>query len=162
MRFKTFEREQSRHLNQAAETAGAIRQLIVERDAARREHEERTKQLAAEARKAEDARAQIERQFEARRQVEPTFERRIPELDRELREVNKLYAQLLQIEKQTAQTRQELIKLRERIVAIPNEKSDLRTQHLRAVTEARVLEERLAQQVKTVTAARAESRGCGS
>ncbi len=151
--IQNVEREQSRHLNEAAAHSMEIRGLNEERALARRSHLEARKQQEAELRKAGEAKAQIERQIAEKRKVEPKFQQRIPELDRELRETNKLYSELLVLEKQTPQTKQEIIRLRERIVAIPNEKNDLRTSHLRSVTELRTLEEKLAHQVEAVAAA---------
>jgi len=70
-----------------------------------------------------------------------------------LRELNKVYSELLLIDRHTAKTRQELVRIRERIVSIPNEKSDLRTQHLRIVSEMRRLEEALRPISENATAA---------
>jgi chromosome segregation ATPase len=150
--IQNVEREQSRHLNEAAAHSMEVRRLSGERDAARRSHQEARKELEADLRRASEKKAQLERQVAEKRKVEPKFQQRIPELDRELRETNKLYSELLLVEKQTPQTKQELIRLRERIVAIPNEKSDLRTSHLRSVTELRTFEENLARQVEYVAA----------
>jgi chromosome segregation ATPase len=151
--IQNVEREQSRHLNEAAAHSMEIRRLNEERERARRSHVETRKQQEAELRKAQETKTQLERQVGEKRKVEPKFQQRIPELDRELRETNKLYSELLLLEKQTPQTKQEIIRLRERIVAIPNEKSDLRTSHLRSVTDLRTLEENLARQAEAVTAA---------
>jgi chromosome segregation ATPase len=151
--IQNVEREQSRHLNEAAAHSLEVRQLNTERESVRRSHLEVRRQQEAELRKANEAKAQLERQVAEKRKVEPKFQQRIPELDRELRETNKLYSELLVMEKQTPQTKQEIIRLRERIVAIPNEKNDLRTSHLRSVTELRTLEESLARQAGAVAAA---------
>lgn len=151
--IQNVEREQSRHLNEAAAHSMEVRRLHGEREASRRSYQEARKQLEADLRKAGETKAQLERQVAEKRKVEPKFQQRIPELDRELRETNKLYSELLVLEKQTPQTKQEIIRLRERIVAIPNEKNDLRTSHLRSVTELRTLEENLVRQVEAAIAA---------
>jgi chromosome segregation ATPase len=151
--IQNVEREQSRHLNEAAAHSMEVRRLHEDRERARRSRLETRKQEEGELRKANETKAQIERQVAERRKVEPKFQQRIPELDREFRETNKLYSELLLLEKQTPQSKQEIIRLRERIVAIPNEKNDLRTSHLRSVTELRTLEENLARQVEAVAAA---------
>lgn len=150
--IQNVEREQSRHLNDAATHSQAVRRLMGEREQARRTHQEARKEIEAELKRANEKKALLERQVAEKRKVEPKFQQRIPELDRELRETNKLYSELLVMEKQTPQTKQEIIRLRERIVAIPNEKNDLRTSHLRSVTELRTLEENLARQVEFVAA----------
>ena len=151
--IQSVEREQSRALHASATAASGIRRLVSEREAAQRVHYEARKQLEADLRKAAEAKSQLERKISEKSKIEPQFQHRLPELDRELREVNKLYSQLLVHENQTPKTKQELIRLRERIVAIPNEKNDVRTQHLRAVTEVRALEENLARQAEATTAA---------
>jgi chromosome segregation ATPase len=150
--IQNVEREQSRHLNEAAAHSMEVRRLNEEREAARRSYQEARKELEAELRKANERKAGLEKVVADKRKVEPKFQQRIPELDRELRETNKLYSELLVLEKQTPQTKQEIIRLRERIVAIPNEKNDLRTSHLRSVTELRTFEENLARQVEFVAA----------
>lgn len=138
------EREQGRHTNDSAQIGNAIRELTAERDAARRQYDEKRAQLAAERERVVAGHPQIERQLAEKRATEPTFEKRMPELDRELREVQKLYSELLSAEPQTQQIRNELIQMRERSVSIPNEKSDLRTMHMRTVSEIHALEAQLA------------------
>ena len=137
------EREQARLTNESAEVGGQLRRLREQRETARRNAEEARSQLQERRTKLLEPHAELERQLEIQRSVEPTFETRIPELDRELREANRLYNELLGYEPQTPQIRAELTRLREQTVAIPNQKSDLRRLHLRAVTEIRSLEARL-------------------
>ncbi len=138
--IQQVEREQARLTNEAAALANEIRQLQGDRETARKEYEEKCRGIEAERKQISAPHAQIERQLAEKRKVEPNFEKRIPELDRELREVQRRYTDLLASPKETLQIKQELIHLRERSVAIPNEKSDLRTQHLRTVSEIRALE----------------------
>lgn len=137
------EREQSRLTNDAASLANEIRHLQTERASLQRSYDESRKQLDTERRRVREPYETIERQLAEKRKIEPNFVRRIPDLDRELREAQKMYSELLTRTPQTPQIRQELVRLRERTVAIPNEKSDLRTQHLRTVSEIRALEEGL-------------------
>jgi chromosome segregation ATPase len=142
--IQNVEKEQARLINAAAERSGEVRRLHAEYGVALREHLEARRALEAEKRRVREPRGEIERTLAEKRKTEPNFERRIPELDRELREVSKLYASLMSAETHTPKLRQELIRVRERVVAIPNEKSDLRTEHLRTVSDIRALEESLA------------------
>lgn len=138
------EQEQSRLTNEAAGLFTEIRLQQTKRDSERKAYEEERQKLEAGERKFREAIPPIEKQLAEKQKVEPNFEKRIPALDRELRDVQKRYAALLAQEQHTAATRNEMILLRERSVAIPNEKSDLRTLHLRTVTEIRSLESALA------------------
>jgi chromosome segregation ATPase len=97
--------------------------------------------IEAERERADEAQSRTARVVAEKRRSVPAFEHRMPELDRELREVNKLFAELLAVQPPTPQVKHEIIRLRERIVAIPNEKNDLRMLHLRAANELRMLEE---------------------
>jgi chromosome segregation ATPase len=141
--IQSVEREQARFINEAAERAADMRRLRSELEALQRRHHEQRRGLAIDHRKAAEARADAERQLVEMRKSEPNFQRRIPELDRELRDVTKLLAELLRADHQTPKVRQEIVRLRERSVTIPNEKNDLRTQHFRIVSEIRALEEEL-------------------
>lgn len=150
--IQNVEREQSRLTNEAAALASEIRQLQVEREAARKQYEEQCRAIETERKQVLAPHDQIERQLVEKRKIEPNFGRRIPDLDRELREVQRRYTELLSAPRETLQVRQEMIHLRERSVAIPNEKSDLRMQHLRTVSEIRALENALKRESETVAA----------
>ena len=145
-----FEREEARLTNESAALALAIRRLQDERAAARQHHDEARAPLEAERAKVAVPVAEVERQLAARRSGRVNFAERAPALDRELREVSQLSAELLAVEPQTAEIRRELIRLRERTVAIPNEKSDLRIQQQHAVDEVHALEEALARGLTAV------------
>ena len=153
------EREQGRHTNESARLGNAIRELTAERDEARRQYEGRRQQLAAERERVLAGHPQIEQQLAEKRATEPTFEKKMPELDRELREVQKLYSELLISEFQSAQVRNELIRLRERTVRIPNEKSDLRTMHMRTVSEIHALDAQLVRERAALDALDKQERG---
>ena len=142
-RIVDFERKQAQAMNDSATLGQSLRALTEERDTARRGHEQACAGLAEERAQITAAHPQIERQLAEKRQIEPTLEKNMPQLDRELREVQKLYSQLLIAEPQTPQIKTDLLRMRERAVAIPNEKNDLRMLHLRAVTEIRSLETQL-------------------
>ena len=145
-----FEREEARLTNESAALALTIRRLQDERGAARQHHDEARAPLEAERAKVAVPVAEVERQLAARRSGRVNFAERAPALDRELREVSQLSAELLAVELQTAEIRRELIRLRERTVAIPNEKSDLRIQQQHAADEVHALEEALARGLTAV------------
>ncbi|MGB8166185.1 MAG: hypothetical protein WCF18_01755 [Chthoniobacteraceae bacterium] len=157
-KINAYEREQSRLTNESAGLAKELRELRVQREAARKVFEEQRREL--EGRRAHTAtdHPAIEKQLVELRKGEPTFERRVPELDRELRNINRLYSDLLTAPNQTAQMKAEISKLRERTVTIANEKADLRNQHLRTVTEVRGLEAQLERDRETITALEREQR----
>lgn len=146
--IQDVEREQSRLINAAAERGASYRRLKAEYEAAQRACQEKRSELLAEEKRIREPRLGLEERLAERRKTEPNFERRMPELDRELREVTKLLSELLNAEPQTPRIRQEIIRMRERSVAIPNEKNDLRTGHLRTVTEVRSLEDALAKNLQ--------------
>jgi chromosome segregation ATPase len=150
--IEEVEREQANLTNDAAALGVEIRTLQAEREAHRKKYEEECRAIEAARKQVLAPHDQIERQLMEKRKIEPKFERRIPELDRELREVQRRYTELLQTERETPKLRQEMIHLRERSVAIPNEKSDLRTQHLRTVSEIRNLELALQKESQAIAA----------
>ena len=150
--IEDVEREQADLTNEAASLGAEIRHLQGERETFRKKYEEDCRAIEAERKQVLAPHDQIERQLLEKRKIEPKFERRIPELDRELREVQRRYTELLLVERETPKLRQELIHLRERSVAIPNEKSDLRTQHLRTVSEIRSLELALQKESQAIAA----------
>ncbi len=135
------ERQQSELTNEAAALGLEMRRLEEVRAAAFKQFEEERKRLDAEMRKLNEPLEAMEKQLAEKRGNEPNFVRGIPELDRELREVQKAYSELLPKSPQTPAMREALVHMRERIVAIPNEKTDLRTQHLRTVSDIKNLEE---------------------
>ncbi len=136
-KINTYEREQARLTNESAGLAKELRELRVERDAARKTFEEQRAAADAERAGLTANHPDIEKQLAALRKAEPTFERRMPELDRELRDTNKLYSELLTSPNQSPSAKAEIQRLRERNVTIANEKADLRNQHLRTVSAIR-------------------------
>jgi chromosome segregation ATPase len=157
-KINAYEREQSRLTNESAGLAKELRELRVQREAARNIFEEKRRELEVQRAHAATDHPSIEKQLVGLRKGEPTFERRVPELDRELRNINRLYSDLLTAQNQTAQMKAEITKLRERTVTIANEKADLRNQHLRTVTEVRGLEAKLERDRETIAALEREQR----
>jgi chromosome segregation ATPase len=151
-KIQNYEREQSRLTNESAEISRVIGECQSRREAARKEFEGLRRQFQAERHVITEPLDRIQKQLVGLRKQEPAYEKRIPELDRELRLVNEAYTRLLTSETASAQLRDDLVRLRERTVAIPNEKADLRTQHLRIVSEIKMIETRLARAQTTVAA----------
>ena len=142
-KINAYEREQARLTNESAGLAKELRELRDQREAARQMFEGQRRDLEAQRANAAADHPSIEKELAERRKVEPTFVSRMPELDREFRNINRLYSELLTAPKQTANMKAEILRLRERTVAIANEKADLRNQHLRTVSEVRDFEAQL-------------------
>ncbi len=142
-RLVEYEREQARATNESAAVGRALRDETEAREAGRKHFEKEQAALDAERRHLEAEDAAAEREVAEKRQIEPTLEMRMPELDRELRECSRRYAEVAGTVGHSAAIKEELLYLRERAGAIPNEIADLRMQHLRAVSEIRALEGKL-------------------
>ena len=81
----------------------------------------------------------------------PQAAARIPELDRELREVQQLYSKALGTELHTAQSRDDLIRLRDRTIFIPNQKADLIVRDARIVSKVKELEAQVITETEVVS-----------
>ncbi len=147
--IQNYEREQGRLTNESAALGKAVRDLQEKRAEARRVFEEAKKKLVEEIRVLRDPLVATEKQLASMRKQEPQYEKRIPELDRELRDVEKRYKDLLASDPQS-RGRDDVVQLRERAVAIPNQKADLRTQHMRIASEIKDLETRVSQDTARV------------
>jgi chromosome segregation ATPase len=133
--LQNVEREQSNLTNRGAEIARQIAQLEEDRTKAEKdfaENREAIEELSAKVREPLEA---LKHQIDERRQSVPNVERRTAELDRELREVEELHSRLLLTDPQTDEIRRDLLQIRERIIAIPNEKKDLRAAAARIQTD---------------------------
>jgi chromosome segregation ATPase len=142
-KIKNCEVEQSRLTNEGAACGRSMRKLREEREVLKREFEENKRQSTQQRQELLEPSIRLEKQLEELRKEEPLYERRIPDLDRELREVQGLYSRLYAIKEQTPQDRDDLLRLRERTVAIPNEKAELRTKHMHVASEIKTLESQL-------------------
>lgn len=139
------EREQARLNNASAELAGTIRELTGKRENTRREHEAQRQHLVEERARVRQPLAALEPQLAALRKHEPDYRHRIPELDREQRELDELYSKVLLAQPQTSRVHDELLRLRERLIAIPNEKADLLSQHMRISADLQTKEKEAAE-----------------
>jgi chromosome segregation ATPase len=81
--------------------------------------------------------------LEAARDHAPDVERKSAQLDREQRDIEELSTRLLLVQPQPHDIRTEILRLRDRTLAIQNERSDLRTQHARSLSEIHHLEQQI-------------------
>lgn len=137
--IQNVEREQATLTNRAADLARDLAAVTAERDAVRAGFEKQRAVLEAERTSARAPLAEIERIVGTVRGRPADIARRIADLERELRETDALYTKLLGVNPQTPQVRDEIMRLRQRLIAIPNETSDIKAQQLRATAD---LEER--------------------
>ena len=133
--IQNVEREQGRLHNTSADLAQAIRALQEERTRRRGELEAAHARLAHEREEIREPLAAIETRVAALHTHEHDFERRAPGLEREKRELDELYTQLLLVQPQPPRVRDELHRVRDRLIAIPNEIADFRAQHQRIVAD---------------------------
>lgn len=133
------EREQAGLTNRAATLAHEIETHTAERARLTGDFTQRRTALEAERTQAREPLVEIERTIRVIRDRPADVELRTAALDREERETDALYTRLLGTQPQTPQVRDEILRLRERLIAIPNERSDIKTQQARVVAD---LEER--------------------
>ncbi|MDQ3624230.1 MAG: hypothetical protein M3463_17370 [Verrucomicrobiota bacterium] len=138
-RIADCEREQVRLTNQSAALAREIHPLVAQREAARKEFEAQHSVLNAQIKALRAPLDEINDALDNLRQRLPTYDKRQAELDRELAEVSESYRALLTFGVQSAEAREEMLRLRERTVTIPNEKADLRVEHIRVIGEIKRL-----------------------
>jgi DNA repair exonuclease SbcCD ATPase subunit len=133
--IQNVEREQADLANRAAELAHGIEKLTADRAVARAEFDQQRAPIEAERARAREPLAEIERALAVIRERPTDVGRRIADLERQLRETDALYTKLLGVQPQTPQVRDEILRLRERLIAIPNEVSDIKAQQLRATSD---------------------------
>lgn len=129
------EREQAGLTNRAAEISHEIEKVAAERNAVRAEFDQQRTALEVQRTAACEPLAEIERTLRILKDRPDDESRRIPELERELRETDALYTKLLGVQPQTPEVRDEILHLRQRLIAIPNEVGDIKAQQSRANSE---------------------------
>jgi len=129
--IQNVEREQAALTNRAAELAREIEADIAERARLKADFDSRRAALEAERAAAREPLAEIERTLRVIRERPAGVSRRTAELDREEREIDGLYKRLLGTQPQTPAVRDEILRLRERLIAIPNARADLKAQQAR-------------------------------
>lgn len=142
--IQNVEREQSDLNNRAASVAHDIEKLNAERAAVRAEFDQRRSALEAERAKTREPLVEIDRLIGVVRARPSDATRRIAELDREERETDAAYKKLLGVHPQSPQVRDEIMHQRQRLIAIPNERQDIKAQQLRATTDLQEREQQRA------------------
>jgi chromosome segregation ATPase len=142
--LQNIEREQANLTNRSAELAHELSRLSEHRVRFRGEYDQQRGALESERNTARKPLADLERRLHITRDNTPDVDRRTVQLDRELREVEELSDKLLAVQPQPLHVRDEMLRLRERVLAIQNERNDLKTQHARSLGETHHLEQQIA------------------
>lgn len=138
--LQNIEKEQSILTNRSAELAHELAALSERRVRFRQDYDEKRRALETERETVRKPLTEAERKLSASRTGTPDLERRTAQLDREQRDVEELSTKLLLVQPQPAHVRDELLRLRDRALAIQNERKDLRTEHARGLSEVHHLE----------------------
>lgn len=152
------ERQQSKLTNESAVIGQAIREMSAQRDAERERYEEKLAQLEERRDEAAAPVDDAERHLAARRKNDVDFDGLIAELDREVAGVRELYEKLRAVEVRTPQMNDEVMRLRNRMVEIPNAQDELRSRRVQAANDIRAFEEKLARGQPVLVAAEAALR----
>jgi chromosome segregation ATPase len=157
------EREQAALANRSAEMKRSLETLHVEREQSTEEFARRKAVLAAELAAARVPLAEAERLLRVLRDRDPDVGRNIAKLEKEDREIAQLCERLLTVQPQPPNAQAELLALRDRTLAISNEKADLKLQQARALsdseerererTEAKTQVEEVERQIRELDAA---------
>lgn len=133
--IQNVEREQAALTNRSAEIAREIETVTIMRDSVRNGFAQQRAALETEREKARAPLAEIDRTLRVLRDRPKDTARRIADLALEQRETDALYTKLLGANPQTQQVRDEIMRLRERLIAIPNETADIKAQEQRATND---------------------------
>lgn len=134
-KIENAEREQARLTNAGAELAREIHEETEALEAHRQKAAAQVRELEGEQRRVREALRPIEEKIAVLKRSDPNLEKRGAEFDRELIEVEARYTKLLIVQPQPPEVRDEVFRLRERLIAIPHEKSDLQNQHMKITAE---------------------------
>lgn len=138
--LQNIEREQATLTNRSAELAHELAALSEKRVRFRQDYDEQRRTLEAEREKVRKPLTEAEHKLSATRSRTPDVEKRTAQLDREQRDIEELSTKLLLIQPQPSHVRDELLLLRDRALAIQNERKDVRTEHARSLNEVHHLE----------------------
>ena len=124
--IQNVEREQGALTNRGAELSREIQTLAAERARVHAESEQQRLALEANRASARAPLAEIERLIGSLRDRSPIIEKNLAGLDREEEETNALYNKLIVTNPQSVEMRDDILKLRDRLLAIGHERNDLR------------------------------------
>jgi chromosome segregation ATPase len=142
--IQNVEREQGELSNRAAGLAQDIEKLNAERAAVRAEFDQKRSALEAERAKTREPMVELDRLIGVVRSRPADGNRRMAELDREERETDASYKKLLGVQPQSPQVRDEILHQRQRLLAIPNERQDIKAQQVRATADLQEREQQRA------------------
>jgi chromosome segregation ATPase len=142
--LQNVERAQATLTNRAAELRRQIESLAARRAQVAAEHKERCAALEAERLKESAPLADLEKKRRIVHDHLPDVEHRVAQLDKEEREADALYKKLLAVQPQTQEVRDEILRHRDRLLAIPNERDDVRLRHARGTAELQAHERSIA------------------
>ncbi len=142
--LQNVEREQATLTNRAAELSRQLESVAARRAQVGAEYEERRAALEAERLKVSAPLADLEKKRRIVREHLPDVERSVAHLDKEEREADALYQKLLAVQPQTQEVRDEILRHRDRLLAIPNERDDVRLRHARGTAELQAHERGIA------------------
>jgi len=148
--LQNVEREQAELGNRATEIALGLAEVTGQRTSLRSAFDQEYGAMGAEKAKVREPLPSLREQIDKLREPAAAAERRTAELEKELRQVDNLYNKLLLIQPQTPEVRDEIIGLREQLIAIPNERNDLKNQNARRTAEIQHREEQVAAIEKSV------------
>jgi chromosome segregation ATPase len=139
--LQNIEREQAVLTNRSADQARQLAKLSENRVKFRTEYDQSRSVIEAERQKARHPLAEFERKLNVARAHAPDVDRKAAQLDREQRDIEELSTKLLVVQPQPIHIRDEILRLRDRALAIQNERNDLRTQYARSLSEIHHLEQ---------------------
>jgi chromosome segregation ATPase len=139
-----LEKEQATLTNRSAEIARELERIAAERAATKDAFETLRADITAEREKARQPLEDLSRELAGMRDREPEMEKKASRIDEELAEVERLYNDLLVVQPQTDKIRDQIMHLRERLIALPNQRTDLRAGLTRIKTDIRERDEKVA------------------
>lgn len=141
--LQNIEREQAKLENRSAQFANEVSKIGEQREKKRAEYERKKSAIEADRAKVAEPQADLEQQISTLKASLPKFDNRARELEREQEDVDAMYTKMLQVQPQTPNVRDEILRLRDRLIAIPNEKSDAKTQQARSLGEIQSKEKKV-------------------
>lgn len=153
--LQNVEREQATLTNRAAELSRQLETIAAQRAKVRLDYDQRRTALNADAAKVREPLADLERKMRVVRDNLPDVDRRVAQLDKEEREADALYKKLLSVQPQTQEVSDEILRHRDRLLAIPNERDDLKRRHARGTVDLQTHE----RTISTITASIGELDG---
>ncbi len=139
-KIEQFEREQAQLLNVSADFSAMVSDLETQRAAQRAQFENELAQIRSDREPVEKSTAELESQLREQRVILKRFRAALTELKKLPKPLAKRHAELLAIEPQTAETRAELLRIRDEEHRIAGEKEELQKQSLRAEKEIELIE----------------------